>query len=300
MAPRIRTIKPEFFRSESNSQMPLRTRLTYIGLWTECDDHGRMRDNARLIKGAIWPLDDVSPKEIEIDLNTLADRGKIIRYEVGGRRYLAVTNWDDHQAAAYRRGEPRHPGPDEGVVQESASRTMKSADRTASRAGTGNREQGTVTPSSAAADGARIDELDEPATISPAHREPNTPADSGDALVSPNTPADGGPDSQPNTPADRGAKSSNNRRFDEFWAIYPRKVGKKAARRKWDVAVKDADPDVIIAGAKRYAEHVRTTRTEERFIAHPETWLNQGRWDDDLATQRTSGDVSPLWRGADL
>lgn len=95
---RIRSIKPSFFRSEDVSVLPLRARLTWIGLWTHCDDAGRTKDNARLIKGDIWPLDDVSLRDIEDDLATLAAHGRIVRYEVDGRRYLEIANWRDHQA----------------------------------------------------------------------------------------------------------------------------------------------------------------------------------------------------------
>ncbi|MFE0021934.1 hypothetical protein [Amycolatopsis sp. NPDC059021] len=96
--PRIRTIKPSFFRSEDVSALPLRARLTWIGLWTHCDDAGRTKDNARLIKGDIWPLDDVSLADIEEDLETLAAHERIVRYRVGGRRYLEIVNWSDHQS----------------------------------------------------------------------------------------------------------------------------------------------------------------------------------------------------------
>lgn len=95
---RIRTIKPSFFRSEDVSVLPLRARLTWIGLWTHCDDAGRAKDNARLIKGDVWPLDDVNLREIEEDLETLAGHGRIVRYEVDGKRYLEIANWRDHQA----------------------------------------------------------------------------------------------------------------------------------------------------------------------------------------------------------
>lgn len=94
---RIRTIKPGFFESEDVSALPLRARLTWIGLWTQCDDHGRTKDNARLIKARIWPLDDVTLREVEDDLITLAAEGRIVRYEVDGKRYLAIVNWHEHQ-----------------------------------------------------------------------------------------------------------------------------------------------------------------------------------------------------------
>lgn len=47
---RIRTIKPSFFRSEDVAALPLRARLLWIGLWTQCDDQGRTKDNKQLIK----------------------------------------------------------------------------------------------------------------------------------------------------------------------------------------------------------------------------------------------------------
>lgn len=93
---RIRSIKPSFFQSDDVSALPLRARLTWIGLWTHCDDAGRAKDHLRLIKAAIWPLDNVSLADIEEDLSTLARHGRIVRYEVDGQRFLAVTNWS-HQ-----------------------------------------------------------------------------------------------------------------------------------------------------------------------------------------------------------
>jgi hypothetical protein len=94
---RIRTIKPSFFKSDDVSALPLRARLTWIGLWTQCDDQGRTKDHTRLIKADIWPLDTVSLADIEEDLSTLAAHGRIVRYEVDGKRYLEVTNWSEHQ-----------------------------------------------------------------------------------------------------------------------------------------------------------------------------------------------------------
>jgi len=108
--PRIRSIKPGFFKSEDVSVLPFRARLTWIGLWTHCDDAGRAKDNVRLIKGDVWPLDDVSLKDIEDDLVTLAEHGRIVRYEVDGQRYLEITNWSVHQRIN-RATESRLPAP---------------------------------------------------------------------------------------------------------------------------------------------------------------------------------------------
>lgn len=69
--------------------------------------------------------------------------------------------------------------------------------------------------------------------------------------------------------------------FDEFWSAYPRKVGKPTARAAFLRAVKrKADPDAIVAGARRCAREWKAAKTEERFIPHPSTWLNDDRWND--------------------
>jgi hypothetical protein len=99
---RIRTIKPAFFRSPDMAALPLSARLTYIGLWTYVDDEGRGVDDARLVKGDIWPLDDKhTAKKVEEDLALLAKQGHIERYEAGGRHYLRVIEWTTHQRISH-------------------------------------------------------------------------------------------------------------------------------------------------------------------------------------------------------
>jgi hypothetical protein len=95
---RIRTIKPEFFTSLTLAKVGLGARLTFIGLWTYCDDEGRGRDEPRLLKAALWPLDDiVTAGVVDTQLSELAAARLIERYEVNGESYLAIRNWAEHQ-----------------------------------------------------------------------------------------------------------------------------------------------------------------------------------------------------------
>jgi len=70
------------------------------------------------------------------------------------------------------------------------------------------------------------------------------------------------------------------RTFDDFWAIWPRKVGKGEAKKAWDKAALKKSPDELFAAALAYAEHKH--RPAKQFVPHPATWLNGERWDDEL------------------
>lgn len=111
--PRIRTIKPEFFTSLTIADLTPEQRLTFIGLWTHADDAGRCVDDSRLIKAAVWPLDDRTAADIEIDLKALTESSLITRYTLNRKRYLAVTNWDEHQRIN-RPTPSKLPAPEEG------------------------------------------------------------------------------------------------------------------------------------------------------------------------------------------
>lgn len=71
--------------------------------------------------------------------------------------------------------------------------------------------------------------------------------------------------------------------FLDFYAAYPRHVGKEAARRAFVKVVKAGTPAAdIVEGARRYAAATAAAATETRYVAHPATWLNAGRWSDDM------------------
>lgn len=73
----------------------------------------------------------------------------------------------------------------------------------------------------------------------------------------------------------------NQDEFEEFWKQYPRKIGRKAAKSKYRTARKDATHEQIMEGLERYNTHLRKDRIEAQYIAHPMTWLNQWRRDDE-------------------
>lgn len=95
---RMRTLKPEAFSSETLSLAPVVARWTFAGLWTYVDDEGRGKADPRLIKAALWPLDDdVTADEVAEHLDILEKLDLLCRYECAGRRYLHVVNFHEHQ-----------------------------------------------------------------------------------------------------------------------------------------------------------------------------------------------------------
>ncbi len=95
---RIRTIKPEFWKSLTIATLPLSARLTFIGLWNYADDEGRGIYDARLLAADIWPLDeDRTPSAVESDVAAIEVAGLVSRYDSGGRTYFQVRSWAEHQ-----------------------------------------------------------------------------------------------------------------------------------------------------------------------------------------------------------
>lgn len=79
-------------------------------------------------------------------------------------------------------------------------------------------------------------------------------------------------------------------RFEAWWVEYPKKAGKQAARKAWNKIKPDA------ALYSRIIDATKAQRTSEQwrkengqFIPDPSKWLNQGRWDDDLAALNAGG-----------
>ena len=72
--------------------------------------------------------------------------------------------------------------------------------------------------------------------------------------------------------------------FEEFWAAYPRRVGKRRAQAEYMKALRSGvSHDVLVEGARRLAWSKRDLN--QRYIPHPEKWLAEGRWDDEEFSQ---------------
>lgn len=73
-------------------------------------------------------------------------------------------------------------------------------------------------------------------------------------------------------------------RFDQFWHMYPRKIGKGAARKAF--ARINPDDELLkrmITAVVKQSKTTDWTKEGGQYIPHPTTWLNQERWEDEVA-----------------
>ena len=69
--------------------------------------------------------------------------------------------------------------------------------------------------------------------------------------------------------------------FDEFWSKYPRKVAKKTAMQAFAKMPQD-EQELALDVVDNHVEYWKIKETATEFIPHPATWLNQGRYYDEL------------------
>jgi hypothetical protein len=267
---RIRTVKPDYWKSESIARLTWPSRLLFIALWSYVDDNGVGLDNEKLIAAEILPLEDdpiAARLAIRETLDELSRESRIVRYTVGGRSFLAICGW--HHQKIDRPNKPRYPLPDE-------------ADGGA--------------PDQALTCGYR----DQRETLDESSRDPrdipsSVPGDQGsgeqgirDQGSGESAPPDG--DAEPALLlADTGTpRKTLDDHFEEFWRAYPKRKSKGAARTAWDRARKRAPIALILEAAPK----VTGTGGDPRFIPHAATWLNRDGWLDEPDPEQRHGVTS--------
>ena len=80
--------------------------------------------------------------------------------------------------------------------------------------------------------------------------------------------------------------------FAEFWAAYPRKVGKAQAEKSW--AKQKPDLNVCLEALERDKRSPQWSKDNGQFIPHASTWLNQRRFEDEGETVAPKDDPDEM------
>ncbi|AKF14426.1 replication initiation protein [Mycobacterium phage Phayonce] len=277
---RIRSTKPEFWRSARIASVSWDARLVLKGLESYVDDNGVGKDDIALIVGDVFPRDMLAnPREtyarVSEAIFELHQAGLLWRYEVDGTRLLFVSWWEDVQRID-KPGKGRFPRPDGTInYRDSEIRESVASPRESAAPGTG--EQGNR--------GTGEKELLPDADAS---------SETELALLDIAVDANDYPNDFAPIPETRYTPE-----FEQWWAHYPRKVGKGAAFKAFKAARKRARLDQLIAGAQRYATD---PNREDQFTKYPEGWLRRDGWLDEPMPARApaAAPTSKLRRTAEL
>jgi len=110
---RIRTIKPDFYLDDKLAELDPYTRIVFSGLWTQADREGKLKDEPKKLKVILLPYDN---KDMDKMLGNLNDSGFITRYGVGGKKYIKINNFLEHQRPHHTEQDSMIPDPEEETV----------------------------------------------------------------------------------------------------------------------------------------------------------------------------------------
>ena len=142
---RIRSTKPEFWRSERISSVDWDARLVLKGLESYVDDNGVGKDDIALIVGDVFPRDMArDPRDtlarVSEAISALHHAGLIHRYEADGTKCLYVSWWESIQRID-KPGRGRLPRPD-GTFEYKDSEIRESVASLPETVAPGTGEQG--------------------------------------------------------------------------------------------------------------------------------------------------------------
>jgi hypothetical protein len=266
---RIRTIKPSFFRHEALYEAEIETKLplrvSFAGLWTVADREGRFKWRPRELKLDILPYDEVDPARV---LDALATRGFIVQYESGGELFGYIPSWHKHQVINNRESASNLPDPNKAATSTHDPRVN---DACATRHDLAQGEG----------------EMEEEGNMEEEGKESSVPSSDGTGEASAILFGEEIPPQAPKTPSQKkpAKRHKYSDHFTRFWTAYPTRDGspdKFDSSKAFDKALKSGvDPEVIIAGAARYAENQqRLGNVGTKHVKIAATWLNKKCWED--------------------
>jgi len=275
---RARNIKPGFFKNEVLGEMHPLGRLLFIGLWCMADRDGRLEDRPKRIKAEVLPYDDILAGEnhgeftvksplnhgdftVTSLLDNLQAAGFIKRYTVKGQKLIQVENFQKHQSPHHTEKGLGFPGP------EVADITMETEDH------------GCLTVNSRLEHGENPPDSLIPDSLIPDSRNNHSSfAMMGGRLKKPAQGRKASTEQWVNA-LGNGLKTW----FEgEFWPVQLRKVGKKECA----MAVYDLNPTEELRARMVSAYQAQCDRDfckrELSKVPHPATWVNGGRWEDEV------------------
>lgn len=113
-----RIIKDSICRSEDYKSLSLFQRDFFIRLIVTVDDYGRYDARPKILKGQMYPLENVTEALIDEALQAMSTVGLVDLYNVDGRPILQLMSWSKHQNIRAKRS--KYPAKDNTESIETA------------------------------------------------------------------------------------------------------------------------------------------------------------------------------------
>jgi hypothetical protein len=286
---RIRSIKPEFWRSDDITALSREHRLLFIGLWSYVDDNGVGIDDHRQIAADLFALEDDLKEArdfVREGLATLAQAGLITRYTSQGKAVLFVTGWDKHQRID-RPSRTRYQRPTATGGPPTSGNGILDEDSRDPRETVASHSRGLDT-------GANRTLITESIQRSGGPDSAFVSGDGGNPLTSKN--------SDPRETLARPSRLEQGNRglkdmsadtadvheapgFAEFWQRYPRKEKRQDAERAWKTHVirRRVYQRALFDALDAHIRHWRDRYGDDtQYVPLAPTWLRNERWTDEL------------------
>lgn len=251
---RIRSTKPEYWRSERIASVSWDARLVLKGLESYVDDNGVGKDDLALIVGDLFQRDLVREPSrtlarVTEALSELNSAGLLHRYEAEGTSLLFVAFWETFQRVD--KPQPgRMPRPDGTFnYKDSAIRESVANPREPSR------------------------------NLAPVTGEQGNRGTGEQSSLS-------------NDKSSDRVKTVYPEDFEAWWKSYPRRESKGDALKAWKTLQKERilpPVEELIAAAEAYGR--RETRPEFRKL--PGGWLRDHKWGDEKTAPHQPGSTTP-------
>ena len=80
--------------------------------------------------------------------------------------------------------------------------------------------------------------------------------------------------------------------FEQFWALYPRKVSKRMAHRSF-YKLTPAEREQAVEALPNHLAYWKSQDTQLAYIPHLATWLNQYRFEDEIVIEEPKVNKRP-------
>jgi len=197
------------------------------------------------------------------------------------RYFQAVDGYLRHDRADHEIGRAKH--------KSEAARKANAVRWESSRNPTGVQTESDRNPTGGNPE-VRSDSSPEPEVeVEEEHR--TTPQNQNVSTTSPSGSPSPAPDTQDAAQkAGNGDARKTAHRFDEFWAVYPKRRGKADAEKAWKAGRCDQIADTIVGDVReRQRRDHQWLKDDGKFIPYPATYLRNQRWEDEYERSPTSG-----------